>query len=140
MEKWKIRCIMVNKVEDDVDRLKKQVFALKMDDAVYGSGTLGLQANSEFLPMFNYYILKEIESGYLKRIYREYHMGYFINEEFEMNEPQPLGFTQVMFCFSMVAFGICLSLVIITMEWLVSILTRKISRKRVGVSQRTWTN
>ena len=124
-------------VQDDVDRLNKQVFALKMDDAVYGSGTLALQANSEFLPMFNHYILKEIESGYLKRLYREYHMGHFINGEFEMNEPQPLGFRQVMFCFSFVAFGISLSLVIATMERLVSFLTRKIAGKRVRVSTRT---
>ena len=65
------------------------------------------------------------------------HYGHFVNEEFEMNEPLPLGFTQVMFCFSFVAFGISLSLVIATMERLVSILTRKIAGKRVRVSIRT---
>ena len=73
----------------------------------------------------------------MQMLYREYHIGHFINEEFEMNEPQPLGFSQVMFCFSFVAFGMCLSLVIATMERLVSFLTRKIERKRVRVSKGT---
>ena len=46
--------------------LGDQTFAIRMDDAVYGIGTLGLQKDSEFLQIFNHYILKAIESGVLR--------------------------------------------------------------------------
>ena len=51
--------------------LKNQMFALKMDDSVYTIATLALQKDSEFLQMFNYYILKAFEGGHFKRLYRK---------------------------------------------------------------------
>ena len=87
-----------------------------MDDALYGMGTLGLQRDSEFLQIFNHYIMKEMESGFLKRLFYKYHGDLFTKERFEMVEPQPLGFNNVMFCFIMLALGICLSIVIVMME------------------------
>ena len=93
-----------------------QFFALKMDDAVYGILTLGLQKDSEFLQVFNHYILKQFETGYSRRLYRKYHVGLFTKENYEVNEPQPLGFSNVMFCFILLALGICLSITITTVE------------------------
>ena len=93
-----------------------QFFALKMDDAVYGILTLGLQKDSEFLQVFNHYILKQFETGYSKKLYRKYHVGLFTKDNYEVNEPQPLGFSNVMFCFILLALGICLSITITTVE------------------------
>ena len=112
--------IMVNQVEELLDELKKQLFALRMDDAVYGSGTLGLQANSEFLQMFNHYIMKNIETGCLKRLYLKYHSDFFTRENYEMVEPQPLGFNNLMFCFIFLAIAVCLSIVVAILELLLN--------------------
>ena len=98
--------------------LTDQMFALKMDDAVYSIGTLALQKDSEFLQLFNHYILKAFESGEFKRLYRRYHMDLFVKENFEMVEPQPLGSNNVMFCFISLGFGICLSLISVMIEFL----------------------
>ena len=38
--------------------LTDQVYPLKMDDSVFGIGGLGLQKDSEFLQIFNHYIMK----------------------------------------------------------------------------------
>ena len=96
--------------------LMDQMFALKMYDASYALGTLGLQKDSEFLPIFNHYILKEMESGFLKRLFYEHHAHLFNRESFEMMEPQPLGFNNVMFCFIFLALAICLSITLATIE------------------------
>ena len=102
--------------DPEIQQYFNQLFALKMDDAVYGIMTMGLQKDSEFLEIFNYYLLKQFETGFSRRLYRQYHAGFFTNENFEMNEPQPLGFSHVMFCFILLAFGICLSTMITIME------------------------
>ena len=97
--------------------LKNQMFALKMDDSVYTIATLALQKDSEFLQIFNYYILKAFEGGHFKRLYRKYHMDLFIKENFAMAEPMPLGSRNVMFCFISIGFGICLSLIFVMVEF-----------------------
>ena len=102
--------------DPEKQRYFNQLFALKMDDAVYGIMTMGLQKDSEFRQIFNYYILKQFETGFSRRLYRKYHAGFFTNENFELNEPQPLGFSHVMFCFTLLALGICLSTMITIME------------------------
>ena len=71
--------------------LTEKVFPLKMDDSVNSFVGLALQKDSEFLQVFNHYILKALEVGELKRLYRNYHKDLFIKENFEMTEPQPLG-------------------------------------------------
>ena len=98
--------------------LTDQMFALKMDDAVYSIATLALQKDSEFLQIFNHYILKAFEGGEFKRLYRRYHMDLFIKDNFEMVEPQPLGPNNVMFCFIALGLGICLSLISAMIELL----------------------
>ena len=90
--------------------LVKQTFRLQMTDAVYGAGTVCLQKDSEFLQIFNHYIIKGHESGFLKRLFRVYHNDLFIKTVYEMVEPEPLGFNNVVFCFSCLAVGICLAI------------------------------
>ena len=96
--------------------LKDQLFALKMDDSVYSTAGLALQLDSEFRQIFNHYILKAYETGEFMRVYRHYHIDLFTKENFEMPEPQPLGFNNVMFCFMLLGFGICISLIMVMME------------------------
>ena len=97
--------------------LTDQTFDLKMDDSLFGISTLALQKHSEFLQIFNYYILKAIEGGLLKRLYRKHRMSLFTKESFEMPEPQPLGWNNVMLSFMCLGFGICLSIIMVTMEF-----------------------
>ena len=96
--------------------LKDQLFALKMDDSVYSTAGLALQLDSEFRQIFNHYILKAYETGEFMRVYRHYHIDLFTKEKFEMPEPQPLGFNNVIFCFMLLGFGICISLIMVMME------------------------
>ena len=107
------------------DPILDKVFALKMDDAVYGSLTLGLQKNSEFLQIFNHYILKEIESGYLRRLYLKYHAPLFTRENYETMDAQPLRFQNVMFCFVLLGVGVCFSIAKAMMEFIVTKLTKE---------------
>ena len=90
--------------------LGEQTIALKMDDEVYGIGTLALQKDSEFFQIFNHYILKALESGCFKRLFRNYHIDLYTKENFGMIEAQPLGYENVMFCFIGLAAGIGASL------------------------------
>ena len=97
-------------------------FVLHMDDSVYSVVGFGLQKESEFLKLFNYKILKAIEGGVYKRLYRRHHMDLFTKEKFEMIEAQPLALNNVMFCFIILGIGICLSVFQIFME----LITKKI--------------
>ena len=96
--------------------LMDQLSVLKMDDVTYGTTTLPLHKDSEFLQVFNHYIIKGMETGFLERLHRRYYSDLFTSENFEMIEPQPLGLNNVMFCFSFVALGICFSFIIVIME------------------------
>ena len=102
-----------------------QLISLNLDDSFQSISTLPLLKGSEFLPLFNHYILKEHEHGIRKRIYYQHHMGMFTLEQFGMGEPQPLGATNTMFLFIWMAFGICFSIAISFAEWLKQKLFRK---------------
>ena len=119
--------------DPEIQRYFNQLFALKMDDAVYGIMTMGLQKDSEFLQLFNHNILKQLETGFSRRLYRQYHAGFFTNENFELNESQPLGFSHVMFCFILLALGICLSTMITIMELICGKQGKQDGRKRRSV-------
>ena len=95
-----------------------QIISLNIDDSFQSISTLPLLKGSEFLPLFNYYILKEHEHGIRKRLYYEYHKEMFTLEQFGMGEPQPLGATNTMFLFIWMAFGICISIAIGFAEWI----------------------
>ena len=104
-----------NTAFDELSALS-QVHTLKMDDEIYAIGTLALQKESEFLEIFNHYILKQHEHGILKRIFRSYVIELFTREKFGMSEPQPLGYENVIFTFSCLGFGIVASLGITIVE------------------------
>ena len=95
-----------------------RLFALKMDDSAILMGALVLQKDSEFLQILNYYILRALESGDFKRLTRNFNSVLFTRENFEMTEPQPLGLNNVMFCFTIFAFGICISVIMMLMEFI----------------------
>ena len=67
-----------------------------------------------------------METGFLRRLYRyKYVQALFIRENFEMMEPPPLGFNNVMFSFIFLAIGICLSTVLTITELIKSKLWRE---------------
>ena len=95
-----------------------QLIALKMNDMSYSLASLALQKDSEFLPTFNHYILKELEHGIMKRIYRKHHMGFFTNELFGMTDPQALDFNNALFPFVCLGLGVFASCIIAAMEFI----------------------
>ena len=112
--------------------LKDQVYALKMDDSIKAMVGLALQKDSEFLQIFNHYILRGLEFGEFKRQYRDYHQELFTKENFQMPEPQPLVWSNVMFCFICLGLGVCLSLIIAMMELMTNAAMEKTQNRWYG--------
>ena len=115
-----------NLVTTAKEKLKK-VVALKMDDSGYSLTGFGLQKESEFLKMFNHYLLKEREHGIFNRLYRKYFIDLYVNEEFGMIEPQALGFDNVMFTFACLGAGVTISMIIAIAEFM---FRRKVHNQR----------
>ena len=92
--------------------LVDKIHPLKMDDSSYYLLGLGLQKDSEFLGIFNHYLLKEMESGLNMRARRSLQNSFYVNEQFEMREPQPLGSNNVMFLFILLGFGLIASVTV----------------------------
>ena len=92
-----------------------QAVDLKMDYSTRRVSGLGLQKDSEFSPVFNYFILKGMENGVLHKIKKADEND--PDENFAMSEPQPLGLNNVMFCFISLGFGIALSIIKVMMEY-----------------------
>ena len=113
-------------------QLTDQLFALRMDDASYVWGGLALQKDSEFLGLFNYYILKGIENGIIKTLFRKYHMDLYVNEQFGMVEPQPLTYKNVMFTFICCGIGIIVAIVIAMIEYVAKICGKKQNQEHKG--------
>ena len=90
--------------------LMDKIYPLQMDDAFYNFLGLGLQKDSEFLGIFNHYILKEMEHGLNMRASRSLQSIFHVNQQFEMPEPQPLGSNNVMFLFILLGLGIISSM------------------------------
>ena len=90
--------------------------ALKIDDQYKAYGGLILQKDSEFLPAFNHYLMKEFEHGILRRILRE-------EEQMMIGilEPEPLGYDNVIFLFTLLGAGISASMVIGLVELMIKI-------------------
>ena len=107
--------ILVSRTDEE-KVLTDQLFALKIDDSLRVIGGFALQNDSEFLQLFNYYIMKAYESGVIKRLFRKHHIDLYTKEIFQMKEPQPLGFNNVLFCFLSLGFGSGISLLIAIVE------------------------
>ena len=108
--------------------LHDQLTALKMDDSTYVLSAFGLQKGSEFLEIFNHYILKEMEYGISKRLYRKYYSDLSAKEHFGMPEPQPLGYENVIFTFLCLGIGVAISLCVVIMEVYVAIMKYSIEK------------
>ena len=96
-----------------------QLTTYNMDDLGYVQLALALQKDSEFLEIFNYFLLKEFEHGIFNKLDREYNFFLYRNEEFGMIEPQALGFNNIVFLFMGLGIGISAALAIATLELLI---------------------
>ena len=105
--------------------ISQQLFALRMDDSSNVWGGLAVQKDSEFLGIFNYYMLKAHEHGILKRLHRSYNIDLYVREQFGIGEPQPLTYKNVMFTFMCFGIGMIAALVITLMEFLVKMWSKK---------------
>ena len=103
---------------------------LKIEDSVYSISGLALQRDSEFLQLFNHYILRGYETGFFKRLFRNSNVDLFTRESYEMVEPQPLGFNNVMFCFMCLAAGTVLSIAQAILEFIMT----KCSNQKKGAT------
>ena len=101
------------------------VVSLKLNDAINSYFGFALQSDSEFMAMFNHFLLKAYENGILNRL------DLFHNDQPDikigMIEPEPLGINNVMFPFSFLASGFLTSTAIAVME--------KILKKLVPIGQ-----
>ena len=101
----------------NIDRgLRSQFQTLKIDDGSWMLTTLALQKDSEFLQVFNYYIMKQYEHGLLTRNYKKGWSDSLRNEQFWIKEAYPLELSNVMFPFVALVVGIFAALAIATME------------------------
>ena len=66
--------------------------------------------------MFSYQILTMYEHGIMKKLYYTYHMELYTRDQFSMSQPQPLGYENVIFTFTCLAFGVAASVSIIIVE------------------------
>ena len=107
----------------ETKQITNRLVVLDMDDLGYVQLALALQKDSEFLELFNYYLLKEFEHGIFHRLDREYNSLLYRKEEFGMAEPQALGFNNITFLFVGLAMGIFAALAIATLE----LLSKKLS-------------
>ena len=101
-----------------------QIYALNMDDAAYNIGSIGLQKDSEFLEVLNYYLLKEMESGLWWREYQEYHKHLHVNQQVGMIEPLPLAYNNVLFLFTCLLMGMVIATTLAVTEKMRRILSQ----------------
>ena len=78
--------MMLEDVENDQKTLYygdqwPTLIQLNMDDAIQGYSSLALQKDSEFLQLFNHYIMKAYETGFFKRLFCKYYINVFIKDK-----------------------------------------------------------
>ena len=92
--------------------------SLKMDDEYRAQGGLVVQRDSEFLEIFNYYVLKAIEHGIIRKIETTWE-DQLTEKKIGINEPQPLGYENVTFLFVFLGSGVFASIFIGLMELMI---------------------
>ena len=120
-------------VSEDPERKRKLTLTqeLVLDYYHTSIGGLALQKDSEFLQLFNHYTLKAKETGCYYHIHRRRHMDRYMRESFGMQEPQPLGIFNVVFCFVLLGTGIGMSILQALVEYSFAIPGR-IRKRREG--------
>ena len=99
-----------------VQPYRHQLLVSKLDEKMHSQVTFALTKDSEFLSLFNYYIMKEYEAGIMVKLYKSYHPSLFTNQQFGMPEPQPLSAKNVFFLFTWLGFGMLISSMIALIE------------------------
>ena len=99
--------------------LTDQVVVLRVDASDFIIVGFGLQKDSEFTAMLNYYILKGMENGILDRLFKYYHRDMYTKEQFGMTEPQPLSYGNVIFLFICLGSGVIASFIIAGAELII---------------------
>ena len=102
-------------VELDITPNDRMV-ALQMHDTFHTLGGFALQKNSEYLDIFNHYLLKQLEHGIVKRLFQLSLPQVTIG----LSEPEPLAIRNVMFPFSCLGFCMIASVVMGTIEFLLA--------------------
>ena len=125
-------CVNLDNTPDD------RLLSLKMHDTFYTLGGYALQNNSEYLDIFNHYLLKQLEHGIVNKVWR-----IMPNAKIGMSEPEALAMRNVMFPFSCLMFCMIVSLVMATIEFLVGKVKRRQQRNatafiRTGASIKQW--
>ena len=95
----------------------QRIQMLNTDDNYLALASFILHKDSEFLPVFNHYIIKAFETGIFKRLFRSYHPTMYTNEEFGMLEPEALGANNVMFTSIGLVCGISAAMTIACIEF-----------------------
>ena len=101
-----------------------------MDDPHYTYRGFALQKDSEFMAIFNHYLLKAYENGILNRL-DLFHNGQS-DIKIGMNEPEPLGMNNVVFPFTFLAASFVTSTALAVMEKLLKKMNTIISKIRVA--------
>ena len=109
---------------------KGQVIALKMDDTHYTLGGYWLREDSEYLSVFNYYLLKAFETGILQRLDMVWNHDTKPEIKIGLTEPEALSINNVMFPFSLLGVSIIISTIIVGLEKMVKLLGTKYSKGR----------
>ena len=111
---------------------KGKVIALEMDDTYFTMGGLALRPYSEYLSVFNHYMLKAFETGIRKRLDQVWNSHKIPPLKIGMAEPEPLAIKNVMFPFSCLGVVIIISLGIALMEQVQYRVKRLLSESKRG--------
>ncbi len=92
-----------------------------MKDALYGHIAFGLQKGSEFYDIFNYYLLKMEQSGFLDMLHQKWLENPYKDDtksSFDGNTTLALGYDNVLFPFLGLGWGLLASAVLALLEWI----------------------
>ena len=91
------------------------------------------------MKLFNHYILRGHETGFYMGLFRRQHSDLYTKRNYEMPEPGPLGFTNVVFSYMCLGIGIGFSLIQVLVEFVSScIRKRKEWKLRKTRESRRW--
>ena len=113
-----------------------EIIELKMDDSYKAYGGFLLQPNSEYLSLFNHYLLKAYETGILKRLERATFADADPPIKIGIPEPGPLKMDNVMSLFFFLLGSIFTSCVIAVVERVVNRLKSRSEERRIFIEWR----
>ena len=105
-----------NSCDEQGDIRKGRVVAYEMEDAQHSWNVFLLRPDSEYLPLFNHYLLKGFETGILQRLNKIWNAHLKPPIKIGIAEPQSLELNNVMFPFSLLAATIVITVVLAIAE------------------------